>query len=86
MGPPSACPAVMQSVWILWLCCAGGFFAKDIATLQAAAGVLLNPSMRRPTQFKRLLVAMDAFALADTNATEALYQAGSTACCPSFPA
>ena len=65
----------------LWLCCAGGFFAKDIATLQTAAGVLLDPSTRRPMRFKRLLVAMDAFALADTNATEALYQACGTACC-----
>lgn len=68
----------------LWLCCAGGFFAKDIATLQAVAGMLLNPSTRRSTRFKRLLVAMDAFTLADMNATEALYQACSRACCPYF--
>ena len=55
--------------------CAGGFFARDMAVLQAAAGVLLDPSTRRPTQFRRLLVASDAFTLADFASAQALYQA-----------
>ncbi|KAK9826142.1 hypothetical protein WJX81_008525 [Elliptochloris bilobata] len=53
----------------------GGFFARDAETLQAAAGVLLDPATRRSTHFKRLLVAKDAFAAADASATDALYQA-----------
>ena len=43
--------------------------------------MLLEPATRRPTRFQRLLVATDAFALADANSTEALYQACGTSCC-----
>ena len=52
----------------------GGFFAKDMAAFQAAARVLLIPSTRRQTTFRRLLLARDAFALADPAAREALMQ------------
>ena len=58
-------------------CChaPGGFFAKDMAVFQAAAGVLLDPSTRRPTKFRRLLVARDLFAVADKDASAALFEA-----------
>ena len=42
--------------------------------LQRAAGVLLDQSMRQPTQFKKLLTARDAMAVADADAREALLQ------------
>ncbi len=42
---------------------------------QDVAGVLLDPRARRATRFARLLVAKDAFALADAAATGALHQA-----------
>ncbi|KAK9826102.1 hypothetical protein WJX81_003594 [Elliptochloris bilobata] len=53
----------------------GGFFAKDLAVLQKAAAVLLEPSMHRRIKFTRLLIAGDAFAIADADAREALLQA-----------
>ena len=53
---------------------AGGFFAKDVDVLQRAAAVLLDQTMRQPTQFKRLLIARDAMAVADADAREALQQ------------
>ncbi len=46
-----------------------------MAAFQAAAGVLLDARSRRPTTFRRLLLARDAFALADAPAREALMQA-----------
>lgn len=42
--------------------------------LQRAAGVLLDQTTRQPTQFKKLLIARDAMAVADANAREALQQ------------
>jgi len=54
---------------------AAGFFAKDMAAFQAAAGVLLDARSRRPTTFRRLLLARDAFAVADAPASAALMQA-----------
>ena len=56
------------------LACAGGFFAKDVDVLQRAAGLLLEQTMRQPTQFKRLLIARDAMAVADADARQALLQ------------
>jgi len=56
-------------------CPAGGFFAKDMAVLQAAGDALLVPSTRASTTFKRLLVARDAFAVATPAAAGALSQA-----------
>jgi len=53
----------------------GGFFAKNARVAQDVAGVLLDPRARRATRFARLLVAKDAFALADAAATGALHQA-----------
>ncbi|KAK9826133.1 hypothetical protein WJX81_007522 [Elliptochloris bilobata] len=53
----------------------GGFFAKDMSVLQKAADVLLEPATRRPTSFKRLLVATDAFAIADAHVKDALFKA-----------
>ena len=55
---------------------AGGFFGRDVDVLQKAAGVLLDQTMRRPTQFKRLLVARDAIAVADAGVGDALLQVG----------
>ena len=46
-----------------------------MAVFQAAAGVLLDPSTRRPTKFRRLLVARDLFAVADKDASAALFEA-----------
>ena len=46
-----------------------------MAAFQAAAGVLLDARSRRPTTFRRLLLARDAFALADAPARDALMQA-----------
>ena len=58
-------------------CCGApaGFFAKDMEVFKAAASVLLDPSTRRPTRFRRLLVARDAFAVADADVRAALFQA-----------
>lgn len=43
--------------------------------LRQVGGVLLNPSSRRPAQLRRLLVATDAFALAEQATVAALYAA-----------
>ena len=59
---------------------AGGFFAKDVDVLQRTAGVLLDQTMRQPTQFKRLLIARDAMAVADADSREALLQAAARLC------
>jgi len=62
----------------------GGFFAKNARVAQDVAGLLLDPRARRATRFARLLIARDAFALADAAATGALHQArgGSGGCRP----
>lgn len=43
--------------------------------LRAAGSVLLDPSSRQPAQLRRLLVATDAFALAEEATVAALYAA-----------
>lgn len=52
-----------------------GLFARDPAVLRRAGGVLLDSASRRPTALKRLLVATDAFQLADEATSTALYEA-----------
>lgn len=53
----------------------GGLFARDPAVLRRAASVLLQPTARRPTALRRLLVATDAFALTEEGTSRALYGA-----------
>jgi len=53
----------------------GGWFARDSMVLRRAGEVLLDPSTRRPAQLRRLLVAADAFALAQEDTAQALYEA-----------
>jgi len=52
-----------------------GLFARDPAVLRRAASVLLDPATRRPMALKRLLVARDAFDLAEEGTSRALYDA-----------
>ncbi|PSC68633.1 amidase [Micractinium conductrix] len=52
-----------------------GWFARDPAVLRRAGSVLLDPSTRRPATLRRLLVAQDAFALAEPATVQALYGA-----------
>ncbi|KAL4444694.1 hypothetical protein ABPG77_002511 [Micractinium sp. CCAP 211/92] len=52
-----------------------GWFAREAGVLRQVGGVLLNPSTRRPAQLQRLLVATDAFALAEQATVAALYAA-----------
>lgn len=52
-----------------------GLFARDPAVLRRAGSVLLNPARRRPAALKRLLVATDAFELAEEATSRALYDA-----------
>ena len=56
----------------------GGWFARDPAVLRAGGAALLDPASRRPAALRRLLVATDAFALADGATAQALYDALST--------
>lgn len=53
----------------------GGWFARDAGVLRAVGGVLLDGGSRRPAQLRRLLVAADAFGLAEEATTKALYDA-----------
>ncbi|KAI3424947.1 hypothetical protein D9Q98_008329 [Chlorella vulgaris] len=53
----------------------GGWFAGDAAVLRRAGAALLDPSSRQPAQLRRLLVATDAFALAEESTSRALYGA-----------
>jgi amidase len=55
--------------------CTAGWFARDASLLRRVGGVLLDPATRRPAQLRRLLVATDAFALADEPTCQALYSA-----------
>ncbi|KAL4427625.1 hypothetical protein ABPG75_001714 [Micractinium tetrahymenae] len=52
-----------------------GWFTRDAGVLRRVGGVLLDPSSRRPAQLRRLLVAADAFALAEQATVAALYAA-----------
>lgn len=52
-----------------------GWFARDAGVLRRAGSVLLEPASRRPAQLRRLLVAADAFALAEEATVRALYDA-----------
>ncbi|KAI7841639.1 hypothetical protein COHA_004659 [Chlorella ohadii] len=52
-----------------------GLFARDPAVLRRAASVLLDPATRRPAALRRLLVATDAFGLAEEGTNRALYDA-----------
>lgn len=52
-----------------------GLFARDPGVLRRAGSVLFDPATRRPTALKRLLVATDAFQLADEPTSRALYEA-----------
>jgi amidase len=53
----------------------GGWFARDAAVLRRAGAALLDPSSRQPAHLRRLLVATDAFALAEESTSRALYGA-----------
>ena len=52
-----------------------GWCAREASVLRRAGGVLLPPAGRRPTAFRRLLVAADAFGLAEEATARALYDA-----------
>lgn len=52
-----------------------GLFARDPSVLRRAGSVLLNPASRWPAALKRLLVATDAFELAEEATSRALYDA-----------
>ena len=64
---PSQCAAIHPQ--------RAGWFARDPAVLRRAGSVLLDPSTRRPATLRRLLVAQDAFALAEPATVQALYGA-----------
>jgi len=50
-----------------------GWFARDAALMKRAGQVLLPSASARPTRFARLLVAADAFQLADQSVQEQIY-------------
>ncbi|EIE22650.1 amidase [Coccomyxa subellipsoidea C-169] len=54
----------------------GGFFARNAELLRRAGDVLLDPATRSDVQFKRWLVAKDAFDLADDATSEAIFRVG----------